>query len=132
MSTQHNDEETNEVEPAIDAAFLTLLQQHRMGHALNELSKAMREAIETSTRLDKPAGVTLKLAFKPAGNRSGAIVVVDDIKVTLPKEKPQSSMFFCDEAGNLFKNDPNQRELPLKAIIAPPVDVTQLRKVGAA
>jgi hypothetical protein len=132
MSTQHNDDEVNQAEPAIDAAFLSLLQLHRGGQVLTDLSQAMREAIEAAQAQGKPAGITLKMVFKPAANGSNAVVVADKIKTTLPEPKPVTSFFFSDAHGNLHRNDPNQRELALRPISGgKAVDVTTLRQAKA-
>lgn len=132
MSTQHDENEMDEVMPAIDTAFSVLLNQQRGGKCLTELSRLMREAIAASQELGKPAVLTLKIAVKPAANGSNAVVVADKIKVTLPEPKPQTSFFFSDANGNLHRNDPNQRELPLRAVTGgKAVEVETLRRASA-
>lgn len=127
-----NKPETDGEGPAIDSAFLSLLQLHRRGEVLTDLSKAMREATEACQLLGKPAVITFKVAIKPAGNGSGAVVVADDIKVKLPMPDKVTSFFYCDEQGNLHRNDPNQRELPLRTIEGgAAVNVETLKKVSA-
>lgn len=126
-----NTTKPNSDAPPIDAAFLTLLQLHRSGQALNDLGAAMREAIESAQTTGKPAVITFKVAFKPAGNGSGAVVVADDVKLKLPIPEKVTSFFYCDEHGNLHRNDPNQRELPLRTIQGgAPVDVETLKKAS--
>lgn len=117
MSTQHDETELDEqVMPPPDSAFLNLLQHHRNGNLLSDLSKAIRECVEACENQGKVAGITLKIAIKPAGNGSGAVVVADKLAVKLPEPTPVTSFFFSDEAGNLHRNDPRQKELPLKVI----------------
>lgn len=129
MNTKPNTDSS----PNIDSAFLQLLQLHRDGQVLNDLATAMREAIEASQLQGKPAGLTLKLVFKPAANGSNAVMVADKIKTTLPEPRPVTSFFFSDDHGNLHRNDPNQKELPLRTIQGgAPVDVTTLRQVAVA
>lgn len=127
MKTQGN---TVESAPAPDTAFLQLLQHHRSGNLLTDLSKAVREAVESSQLMGKPAGLTLKIAIKPAGNGSGAVVVVDKLTIKLPEAQPTSSFFYADEAGNLHRNDPNQKELPLRVVESP--QATEMRQPQAA
>jgi hypothetical protein len=125
------DQKNRTDEPNIDSAFLTLLQLHRHGQALDDLSAAMRAATEAAHLHGKVAIITLKIAIKPAGNGSGAVVVADDIKVKLPEPAKTTSFFFCDEHGNLHRNDPRQKELPLRAIEGgAAVDVQSLKKVS--
>lgn len=126
MKTPDHNNDTPTSTPPPDTAFLQLLQHHRSGHLLSDLSQAVREAVEASQLLGKPAGLTLKIAIKPAGNGSGAVVVADKLTVKLPEELPQSSFFYTDEAGNLHRNDPNQKELPLRVVETAPV--TELRQ----
>lgn len=123
---------TAEAEPGISPAFLQLLQLHREGQILNDLADAMRDAIEAAQLQGKPAGITLKMVFKPAANGSNAMVVADKIKTTLPEPRPVTSFFFSDEKGNLHRNDPNQRELALRPVSGgAPVDVDTLRQAKA-
>lgn len=118
--------------PPINSAFLTLLQQHRSGQALNDLADAMREAIEAAQLTGKPSFISLKIGFKPAGNGSGAVVVADDVKVKLPQAEKVTSFFYTDDDGNLHRNDPRQRELPLRTVQGgAAVDVDTLKKVSA-
>jgi hypothetical protein len=130
MNTPETD---SDVMPAIDAAFLQLLQQHRSGQVLSDLSAAMRQATEAAQLQGKPAGITLKIVIKPAGNGSGAVVVADQITTKLPVPAAATSFFFADEHGNLLRNDPRQKELPLRAITGgQPVAVETLRTAKAA
>lgn len=118
--------------PAIDSGFLTLLQNHRGGQALCDLSEGLRKAIQAAQLQGKPAGIVLKIAIKPAGQGCGAIIVADDIKVKLPENEKVTSFFYSDEAGNLHRNDPKQRELPLRTIEVVSVDPATLKHVRTA
>jgi hypothetical protein len=101
--------------PQVDSAFLNVLQHHRGGAVLTDLADAMREVTEAVQLSGKAGGVTLRILVQPAGAR-GAIIIADDIKTTLPKLDKVTSIFFADDNGNLVRNDPNQRELPLRSI----------------
>lgn len=121
-----------ENEPGIDSGILSLLQHHRGGQILTDLSHAMRQATESAQLMGKKSAITLKINIDPAKNAAGAVVVTDDIKITLPKEEKKGSFFFSDDKGNLYRDDPRQKELPLRVIeSAAVVEVSDLKKVGA-
>jgi hypothetical protein len=121
---------TNEQAPAIDGAFLAMIQNHRRGEALSDLAEAMREVTEAAQLTGKGAVLTLKIKVKPA-SKGGAMVVVDEIKMTLPKAEAEGSIFFADEAGNLLREDPNQKTLPLRSIEGGQAEITvPLKKVA--
>lgn len=109
---------TETVVAGVDAGFLPLLEQHLQGACLTEASKAMRAAITACQITGKPAGLTIKFGFKPAGNNSGAVVIASDVKAKLPELPKDTSFFYADEAGNLHRSDPRQRELPLSSVQA--------------
>lgn len=112
----------------VDQSFVLLLQQHRLGGALNELGQALRTITDAALLTGNPGGITLKIAIDPT--KSGAVEILDDIKVTLPKAEKVSSLFFVGEGGALLRNNPNQLEMPLRSIEGgAPVDVSSLRQV---
>lgn len=100
---------------AIDGAFLAVLQNHRRGAALSDLADAMREVTEAVQATGKAGVVTLKFKVRAAA-KSGAMIVEDEIKTTLPKTEAEGSIFFADADGNLLREDPNQRTLPLRTV----------------
>ena len=106
----------SEATPAIDSAILTVLQHHRCGTLLTDLSEKLREATEAARREGKKATLTLKIDIKPAGKVPGALTIQDDVKVTLPKPEKVESIFFADDDNSLHRNDPRQKELPLKMV----------------
>ena len=113
----------------LDSSFITLLQNHRQGGALNELGQALRTVADAAQLTGKPGGITLKVAIAPTN--SGAVEILDDIKITMPKAEKTGSLFFVGEDGNLLRNNPNQLEMPSRAVESAPVDVEALKKVSA-
>lgn len=118
--------ETEEAQPAINPAFISLLQQHRNGSILNDVADAVREVIEAVQLAGKAGKLTITFTMAPSG-ATGAIIISDDIKVTLPKLPKQESLFFADDNGQLVRNDPRQRELPLRSIQGGAVEPTSLK-----
>ncbi len=104
------------VAPAIDGAFLSMLQAHRRGEALTDLAEAMRQVTEAVQLTGRPGNVTFKVNIRPASKAQGALVVEDDIVTKVPKADRQGSIFFADDHNNLLREDPRQTTLPLRTI----------------
>lgn len=119
---------TQEPAPAVDGAFLRALQEHRQGEIITELSTKMREAVEVARKRGKTAKVILEITLSP--NNSNAISFAAEVTTKLPKEDPYAGIFFSDENGNLFRNDPLQQELPPLRTVEPEQQQTELRKVS--
>lgn len=120
---------TKSEEITVDPAFLDLLRQHRFGECLNELGQAMRNIVDAAQLTGKPGGITLKIIFDPT--KSGAVEIMDDIAVKMPKAEKVGSLFFVGENGQLVRNNPNQLEMPLRTIEGGvTVDADSLRKVN--
>ena len=119
----------NEELPPVDASFVNLLQQHRYGECLNELGQHMRNITDAAQLTGKPGLLTIKILFEPT--KSGAVEILDDIAVKMPKGEKEGTLFFIGEGGALMRNNPNQLEMPLRTIEGgAPVDVESLRKVS--
>ena len=117
------------IEPTIDNSFTNLLQQHRHGEALNELGQALRNITDAAQLTGNPGCITLKILIAPT--KSGAVEIMDDIKLTLPKAEKIGSLFFVGENGALVRNNPNQLEMPLRSIEGgAAVDVSTLKQVS--
>ena len=121
--------ETPENEKMIDQSFIRLLTQHIGGAALNEAGQAIRSIVDATQLTGKPGGITLKILIDPTN--SGAVQILHDLKITMPKAEKEGSLFFVGEDGNLLRNNPNQLEMPLRAVESAPVDVEALKKVSA-
>lgn len=101
----------------VSVAFLTLLQQHRGGVALSDLSDKLKEVTQAVFEQGKPGTITLKLTVSPAAKTAGAMVVRDDISIKVPKAEQATSIFFADkESWQLLRDNPNQMALSLKTV----------------
>ena len=116
-----------------------MMQVHRHGEMQNDLSAALREITQSAQLRGKPAKMTVTITVKPAAQIKGAVLIEDDIKVTLPKPERENterenSIFYATEDGTLLREDPKQMKLQLRVIEAPAVSeqgAETLRKVGA-
>jgi len=123
--------------PAPSNAFMQVLQTHDGGDVCNELADAMREATAAVVLSGKASTIELKVKFTPAAK--GAFGVVFS-KPKVRKSEPErgSSIWFSDEQGNLMRNDPRQKELPLRTVaevpkvvaVAEMPAVKEVRQVG--
>ncbi len=121
-------EDANGAQPELNPAFLTLLQQHRSGQVLNDVAQALAAVSEAVQLAGKAGSLTLTITLKPSGALN-AIVIGDKLKVTLPVLKKPESLFWVDDNGQLVRENPNQRQLPLRTIQGGAVDATTLKKV---
>jgi hypothetical protein len=96
--------------------FLDFLREHRGGATHDDLSEKLQELVANVTAEGKPGKLTFVLTLKPAGTRDGALTVMDEVKLTLPKETKSGSIFFASEDNNLVREDPKQRRLPLQEL----------------
>lgn len=106
---------TAEAGPAIDGAFLAMMQNHRRGETLSDLGEALREVTEAVKLTGKAGSFSLKVKIRPA-SKGGAMIVEDSVTTSLPKTEAEGSIFFADDEGNLLREDPNQKTLPLREI----------------
>lgn len=94
--------------------FLDLLREHRNGLTHDELSDALNEVVEAVATERKAGKLSLTISIKPHGD--GAVMVMDDVKITKPKVSKGGSLFFVTPDNNLARQDPKQPNLPLREI----------------
>lgn len=99
--------------------FLVFLRQVRKGGLAAEIAEACADAVIAVRHTGKPASVKLDLKFQPDDDGE-RVVVVDDVKMTIPKAKKGKSLFYTTEDGGLTRTDPNQMEFKLREIAADP------------
>ena len=87
--------------------FNDTLVQLRFGELHMELTDAVNEIVNKVAATQKSGKLTLNLAFK--AGKGGQIEIVDELKVTLPKEEKGSTIMFATPEGNLQREDPRQR-----------------------
>lgn len=118
--------------PAVDPLFVHLMQQHRRGDCLADMSAALREVNKAVKQTGKAASLTLKIRVSPMGSTKSAVEVSDEIKTSLPKMPQGTSLFFAGVDGALLKDDPNQQHLDLRQVTGGAQDgAIEIRKVTA-
>lgn len=101
--------------PGPSNAFVRVLQIHGKGEVCNLMADAMRECIEAVTLTGKAATATLKVKFLPAAKGAYAIEFAP-VAVKLPVVEPARSLWYGDDEHNLHREDPKQKDLPLKTV----------------
>ncbi len=111
--------EQQQTGPAPSNAFLQVKQTHDGGMVCDELADAMRECVEAVGHTGKAASLSISVKFTPAAKGAYG-VVFSKPKTKVPEMERQGSIWYVDEAGHLTRNDPRQRELPLRTVAEVP------------
>lgn len=101
------------------------------GTFIDEASDALNKLVTAVDETGRAGKLTLTLSVKKASRGSGAMVVMDEIKLALPKQDSRETMLFATPEGNLVTEDPRQQKLELKSVPAA-VDpaITELKTVS--
>lgn len=91
-----------------------LIQNLRKGEFADDLSEHIANVSKAVQETQKPGKITITIKVKPTGGN--AIMIEDKIVSAAPEGDPMRAVFYVDDEGNLERNDPNQRELPLRAV----------------
>lgn len=86
------------------------------GATADELSERLHEVVEGCRKTGKQGTLTLKLTVKPHGMGTGQYEIRDAISNKVPELDKGMTLMFGTPEGNLQRNDPNQRELPLREV----------------
>lgn len=89
-----------------------------LGHGsfIDDASDALNKLVTAVDETGRGGKLTLTLAIKKATRGSGAMVVQDEIKLTMPKMDSRETMLFATPEGNLVTEDPRQQKLDLKTV----------------
>ena len=114
---------------SINGAFIQVLQNQRRGEVLNDAADAIREVVEAVQLVGKPGWVNIRLNIKPASGAESALVVTDAVTCKCPEADKTASIFYAGENGDLLREDPNQKTLPLREV--PKAEAVPLREAPA-
>lgn len=81
----------------------------RYGTLDTELGAKLHELVTKCENTQRQGTLTITLKVKPAG--PGRIDIIDDFKMTPPKEEKGSSVMFVTPSGRLQRQDPRQLEI---------------------
>lgn len=112
----------NTAPPVVSNAFSEVLAKHRNGELLNEASRAMQEAVQSTREHIKPSKIIIEIDIAPANGDASAVTIVGEVKLKLPKPPKANSLFYTTDDNLLVKNDPNQKEMQLQEVKRPPAE----------
>ena len=123
----------SESSPAIARAFLNIIEAHKNGRVITDISAALKQVTAACQLTGKGGSVTLTMKVAPASKGdAGTLVFLPKVKATIPEAEVPGSIFYADEDFNLVREDPNQAALDLKvATPEAPAAAQPLKKVGA-
>lgn len=90
--------------------ILEVLSTQRKGKCLIEAQTKLQELVKTCLLTGKKGMITIKLEVE--ASEDSTVVIGDDISLKLPKPSVSRSVFYADEQGALFRDDPKQPEFP--------------------
>lgn len=96
--------------------IIETLTQQRKGNAIIEATEKLQNLVKACRKTGKKGKMTITLTIKPTNTE---MMLADDIRVDLPKADAAASVFYDDEQGALYRDDPKQHELEFSAVEAP-------------
>ena len=96
-------------------SFASLLATLDGGECLHEASEKLAALVQRVDDVYKGGSLTLKINVKPAGAKR-AMNVTASVSVKMPEEEREATILFATEDGLLTKQNPEQKELPLKVL----------------
>lgn len=94
--------------------FADVVRELAGGDTYRDLSDGLAEVVQAVMATRKGGKITLELTIKPNGENS--VSIIDDVKIKVPTPPRGQNIFFTTADGALLRNDPRQKELPLKAV----------------
>lgn len=92
--------------------FTETLSELRNGELQQELTDALKEVVGRVLFTGKPGKLMLTIKVRKASKGAGtSLVLVDDIKTTLPTPERGESVLFANEDLTLQRSDPRQPRL---------------------
>ena len=108
-------------------SFNDTLNALRYGTLHDELTDAINKLTDDVTRTGKVGALTLSIKLKPTNN-SGQIEIIDDLKVSTPKETKGTTIMFATPENNLQREDPRQQSI--EGLRSVDMETGELRRVG--
>lgn len=114
-----NSDTNSDAAPAPDRRILDILQAHDDGSIITELSSALKQLNAAVQQTGKGGAINLEIKMTPAGKGTRSTLgITMSVKTKLPEPEPYTSIFYTDGDYNLVRDDPNQKRLPFKEVVA--------------
>ena len=85
-----------------------VLGTHNRGSAEVEASQALQEVVAGIRDTRKKGKVVLEIALEPIKGDVNRLAIEVKVTAKVPKQAPESDVFYSTEDGRLQKTDPNQ------------------------
>jgi hypothetical protein len=88
-----------------------IMREIRKGRAVDLASQMLAEVVRAVDETGKPGTITIKVSIKPekGGGNQKTLTMTTESKV--PRPDVPDAIFFSDEAGDLHRSDPQQKEM---------------------
>lgn len=87
--------------------LIDILREHRRGQTLETLDELLHDLTSGVAEANKKGELTIKITLKPAGEQGALSLMIDPV-LKLPKEPPGESLYFVSPENNLTKQSPQQ------------------------
>ena len=102
-------------------AFNQVLAGIRGGALLSEAEEKIADVVKAVKETGRAGKVTLTLDIRELG-KGGALSVTDTLIAKIPQPVRGASVFYATRDGQLVKHDPDQPELPMRAVEVKPTE----------
>jgi len=101
--------------------LITALRRLEGGTLLEQFADQFGNVADRVRKLQKPGGLTLKLAFRGEGQEQ--LTIAGEVDAKLPKKAPMATTFFIAPDGQVTPDDPMQTDMhDIKAFVPPERD----------
>lgn len=96
-------------------SLLRTLAELRKGSVVTKASEDLARLVQEVQKLGKPG--ELKIVLKVRPNADGVTLAIEaGVDAKLPKPDQKATTFFPNEEGQLFRDDPSQKDLPFGVV----------------
>lgn len=95
--------------------FTQVLMQARKGQAHDVITEDLAKVVEAVRLTGKPGELSIKLKVAPEKGGE-ALEFTFDTAVKLPKPSLPKALFYTNDENDLFRTDPNQREMAFEDV----------------
>jgi hypothetical protein len=103
------------VPEAVANSFATLLAELGNGECQNEASEKLVGLVQDVSERFKAGTLTITLKVRPAG-KGRLMNITWEVVAKPPPEEKEATFLYANEDGLLQKTNPDQKELPLRAL----------------
>lgn len=106
---------TAQTEP-VNNSFVQLLASIRDGEYVNDAGAALQRLVKSVRETVKRGKIVLTVELIPMDDGAATVKTLVRIDEKLPKPERRASILFTCDDGRLSRDNPDQKELPLRAL----------------